>query len=225
MGLRREELETIRGSVADDKLINYIQRELSISKEMLNGLRSIIAKIDNISETEIGGFIKDLERSKEEVSNIQRELLNYISRLTPALSHREDWIRIISKLNGVVDKFSGIAYRLEYLVRRGWSIPQTVKENIISLSDSVSESIDSFYQALGLMLDNTEKALEQREKVSKMESKADEYFRRSTFSILESNLSIHSIVLLLSIAEMLEDVSDLLNAAADDVYIIMLSLL
>jgi len=223
MGLRREELEISGRAIADERLIGFIQRELSISKKMVKTLREIISRIDNVQK-ELGKLVEDLERSKEEVLKMQRETLSYISRVTPALYHREDWIRALSKVGNIVDKFSGIAYRLEYLVKRGWAIPLTIRENLLSLSDSVSEILDNLYQSLGLMLTDVEKALKYREKVSETESRADDYFRRSTFSILEANLSFQSMILLLNIAEMLEDVSDTINAVADDLYIVMLDL-
>ena len=222
MSLRREGLGGAGKAIADERLIGLIQRELSTSKEMLKTLREVIARVNEKSE--IRRHISELERAKGDVVNVQREALSYISRVTPALYHREDWIRILSKVNNVVDKFSGIAYRLEYLVEKGWEIPPEIRKNLLSLSDSVSEVIDNLSHALGFLLIDAEKAFKYRERVSQSESRTDGYFRKSTFSILGSNLSFQSVLLLLNIAEMMEDVSDTLNAAADDLYIIMMDL-
>ncbi|HFC49595.1 MAG TPA: hypothetical protein ENJ59_02570 [Thermofilum sp.] len=56
------------------------------------------------------------------------------------------------------------------------------------------------------------------------EAEVDSKFRSATFSILSANLSPNTIILLLNLAEMLEDVSDTLTSATEDLYIILLSM-
>lgn len=225
MSIRREDVEARRVSISDNRIVSYLEQELTVSKSMLKTISSVLSRLNELAPEDMAEAVEDINGSKEEIIGVQRELLNYLSRASAALYHREDWIRIISKVGNVVDKFSGIAYRLEYLVGRRWTVSDDVKSRMVGLSLAVERILDLFSQTLSLMLVDAEKALRLRDRISVAESEVDELFRRTNFAVLESNLSFHSILLLLNIAEMLEDVSDTINAAADDAYIILLGLL
>ena len=222
MSLRREDIEVVKLSLSDIKMINYLQRELTLAREMLSALRGIMV---NMREERIAAKIKSLEETKEEIFKVHSELLTYLSRISPALYHREDWLRVASKIISIVDKLGGTAYRLEYFARRGWELPGGIREKLTDLARSVDLMLDAFSRMLSLTAAGKPKrAFTLRDEILKAESSSDSLYRSLTFTILESDLSVASMMLLMSTAEMLEDISDTINAAADDLYIILLDM-
>jgi len=181
--------------------------------------------INEFDEEKMSAIIKESNSLKREILGLQEDLLSYISRTSPALYHREDWIRIISKLGNVIDKMSGAAYRLEFLIKNKWEITSGIQKNLIELVDSVEEIINIYTNVLNLLIIDPVKASALRKNVSEKEAEIDELYRRSLFNTLKSNLSFSTILLLMNISEMLEDISDTINSAADDTYIILLDLI
>ncbi len=212
-------------SISDVRLINFLRKELSLSKEMLRGLRYALSMLNEANLEEAKRGLYEIMRSKEEASSVQRDLLNYISKVSSGLYHREDWIRVSSKVSNIADKFSGIAYRLEFFINKKWITPNPVKERLIKISDLLHEMIEKFDQILYAAINDPEKGLVLIDEIDKYESQIDEEYRQATFAILDSNLSVPGMVLLLNVAEMLEDVSDTLNLASDDIYIVVLDLI
>ncbi len=222
--MRREDLEVKKTLLSDSKIINYLEQELNLSKSMLQDIREILRIVNKFDEEKMREMTSNALRIKEEISGIQEGLLSYISKTSPALYHREDWIRIISKLGNVVDKMSGAIYRLEFLVKNKWEITSMIQSKLIQLADSVEDIIDEYINVLKLLMVEPSKALELRKSVTMLEAKIDELYRESIFETLKSNLSFSTILLLMNISEMLEDISDAINSAADDIYIVLLDL-
>lgn len=222
--MRREDLEVKRTSLSDSKIIGYLEQELTLSKSMLRDIKEILRIVNTFDEEKLNTAIRDSLTIKDNISQIQESLLSYISRTSPALYHREDWIRITSKLGNVVDKMSGAIYRLEFLVKNRWEITGNIQDKLIKLTEAVEEIINEYVNVLNLLILNPSKALALRKSVAAWETKIDELYRSSIFETLKSNLSFSTILLLMNISEMLEDISDAINSAADDIYIILLDL-
>ncbi|MCD6563645.1 MAG: DUF47 family protein [Thermoproteales archaeon] len=222
--MRREDLEVKRTSLSDSKIIGYLEQELTLSKSMLRDIKEILRIVNAFDEEKLNTAIRDSLTIKDNISQIQESLLSYISRTSPALYHREDWIRITSKLGNVVDKMSGAIYRLEFLVKNRWEITGNIQDKLIKLTEAVEEIINEYVNVLNLLILNPSKALALRKSVAAWETKIDELYRSSIFETLKSNLSFSTILLLMNISEMLEDISDAINSAADDIYIILLDL-
>ncbi len=224
MGLTREEVEVRGAAYADEKIVHMLTRELTLSKEMLKTISRVVGRLDEAPGCELKGMLGALGSIKREIEGLRRDLLTYISKVSPGLYHREDWLRISSKVYGVVDKLSGIGYRLDYLISKGWKVTPEVRERLSQLASSIEGMIDLFFLMLTSLTQDLEGVARKYEEINALESTIDEHFRRTTFTILESNLSFSTVILLLKVSEMLEEVSDALCSAGDDLYMIALGM-
>lgn len=221
MSLTREHLEMREGAIADTKIIAYLEEEVRGALQLLSMVKEVVGSLDSLSLSRFKEVMDSAKRIKEETERTHRDLLAYISRVSPALYHREDWLRATYNVRNSIDRISGILYRLEFLVSRGWAVPQDVKVSILELCESVIGVTESFRQIINLIPSNPSMALNQCSKLAHSETEADAKFRSSTFVILSSNLSPNTVILLLNIAEMLEDVSDIIYSASEDIYIVL----
>jgi len=224
VSLTREDLERRRRAIADSKIVAYLDEEARQAVQMLTTIREVLASLDGLQPSQLKEVMDMSRKIKEEAEKTHRDLLGYISRVSPILYHREDWLRATYKVRNVIDKLSGILYRLEYLASRGWLVTPPVRSSMVELCDSVVEVVETFRQLLNLIVTNPSQALSQCSKLSLSEASADSKFRSSSFAILSSNLSPNTIILLLNIAEMLEDVSDTLYSASEDIYIVLMNM-
>jgi len=223
LGLRREDVEGAVKSIADMKLIEMQSRKLQLLNEIVKSVRLIVGKMGGIDVGELEARIADIDGSKREIELLKRDFLEYVSKMSPSLYHREDWLRMSTKIYNATDKAIGVVHRLEYIIRRGWSVPDSIRERIAGLMDVVSKIINEHNQALRNMA-NKEYAFEKFRSVDKLEKECDMAYRSTIFSILESNISTPAMLILLDIAEMLEDISDIITSATDDLRIILLNL-
>ena len=223
MSLRREDVEGAVKSIADMKLISIQSKELHLLNEIVKSIRLIVGGVGNIDVSELETHISDIDGAKREIELLKRDFLEYVSKMSPSLYHREDWLRMSTKIYNATDKAIGVVHRLEYIIRKGWSIPESIKDRIASLMDRVSKIINEYNQALRNMA-NREYAFEKFRNVEKLEKECDNAYRSTIFSILESNISTPAMLITLDIAEMLEDISDIITSATDDLRIILLNL-
>lgn len=212
-------------SVADVKLISYIRRELLLSRDMLNEITRVLKSMDSVDKEDSRERLERIRSSKKDVETIQLDFLNYISKISKGMTHREDWLRVESKISNITDKLSGISYRLGFLLEKNWSVPRDILDKLTIISSTLDKMIQSLDTILVKTSEDPETALKSIKNLSKIESEIDFHYRDVLFTILDSNISQSSMLLLLNIAEMLEESSDILNNAANDLYIILFDLI
>ncbi|MCD6457552.1 MAG: hypothetical protein DRJ39_00265 [Thermoprotei archaeon] len=223
--MRREDLSRPFKSIADQRLIEKYLEELRLLNDIIKSVYIIITQADNISKEELEKHIGIINNSKTEIELIKKDALQYISKTSPSLYHREDWLRIATKIYNATDKAGGVIYRLEYMVNKKWQIPSPIKKGLANLTDNVMKIVNEFVSALKCLTLEEAKISERFKAIDQLEKKADENYRKIIFTVLESNIAASSMFLLLNIAEMLEDISDTITLAKDDLHIILLNML
>jgi len=212
-----------RPTTADERLAGILRSELMTAKEMLKSIINVLRGVGEAEEAELKRMLKEIGEGKRRIELLQREFLDYFSRVAPSLYNREEWMGMFAKISGIVDKLSGIAYRAEYLASKSWRLPRGVREALVELASSLLSIIDQYLLMMNVALSEVDKALEARRRIALTEAEIDSRYRRATFAILDAPISAPCAILLLYIAEMLEDVSDLVNSVADDLYLVALS--
>jgi len=210
-------------AAADERLMSNLRNELLLAKEMLKSIANALAFLGARDYSSVRKLVEEVIGTKKRVEMMQRDFLTYFSKVAPSLYNREEWMGMFSKVSGIVDKISGIAYRTEYLSLKPYEIPEGVRATLAEMATLLASIIDEYVTMMNNALTNPSKALESRSRVAALEAEMDSKFRAATFTILENPSLGQLALLLLSMAEMLEDVADLLNAAADDLYLITLS--
>lgn len=213
---------TIAGApaaTADEKLMTLLRNELLAAREMAKSLSSLLMGGVGPEPTTA---LKDIGEQKKHAEMIQQEFLSYFSRIAPSLYSREEWIGMFSKIGGVVDKVGGLAHRIEFLLAKPWEPPPALRSLLVKMTSLLLSMMDNYLAMMNSALTNRDRALEARDRISNEEKGMDTFYREAIFSTLEANLLAPITLLLLNIAEMIEDAADLLNSAADDLYLITL---
>jgi uncharacterized protein Yka (UPF0111/DUF47 family) len=210
-------------AAADERLMSNLRSELLLAKEMLKSIANALAALGSRDYPAVRKFVEEVAGAKRRIEMMQRDFLTYFSKVAPSLYNREEWVGMFSKVSGIVDKISGIAYRTEYLSLKPYEIPEGVRAVLSDMVSLLASMIDEYVTMMNHALTNPSRALESRSRVASLEAEMDSKFRAATFAILENPSLGQLALLLLAVAEMLEDVADLLNAAADDLYLITLS--
>ncbi len=212
------ELESRKSATADEKLLNILRSELLIAKEMLKGVLNAFNALGKGEYEAVRWLSEEARKSKENAVLLQRSFLEYFSAVAPSLYSKEEWLRVSSKMLGILDKLGGITYRVEYLVSKSWNVPVDIRMVLIDMATALISMMDEYTVMINALTRG--KAAEIRGRISAIEASIDAKYREATFKILEASIPASLMILLLSIAEMLEDVSDLVDSAADDTYLV-----
>lgn len=212
-------------SVADSKLIQLLRRELQQARDILSELGRVIDDLNNARYKEENlKRLDHIRELKKAVSESQTEYLSYLSKVGRSLVHREEWVRIGLRVMDVLDKLSGITYRLSFLIEKSWLVPPPVQSLLSSMCGEVNGMVQGLESILLKLQGSPSEALEELKTISALENRVDEIYRSVMFEILSANISGNTALLLLSVAEMLENSSDTLYELTNNIYIILLDI-
>ena len=212
-----------RPLTADERLIEMISSEIRIAREMIKNIAMIINQMGEGSKESLSSLLNDIRGGKRSVEGMQREYLDYFSRIAPSLYTLEEWMNVFAKIEGAVDKLGGVAYRLDYLVSKPWGLPEEVRNVLVELANGLMDITSRFTNLALAVTSNPDAVFKIWREIAQAEAQIDNIYRKATFTILDAPLSTQFTILLLSISEMLEDVADLINSASDDLYLIVIS--
>lgn len=209
---------------ADERLADNLRSELLIAKEMLKEIASSLRALEKQEGSLVRKHVEEVINSKKRVELLQHDFLTYFSKVAATILNKDEWMGIFSKISGILDKISGVAYRIEHLHARPSRPPTTVYGKLAEMTSLLASMIDDYIAMMNHALTNPGKALEYRGRISAAEAEMDFKYRDATFTILEQPSLDPMMLLLLDVAEMLEDIADLLNSASDDLYLVALSI-
>jgi len=213
-------------SVADTRLTQMLRHELQQARSILSELSRVI---ESLNDPERRGDnlerLNHIRKLKDEVSASQAEYLSYLSKVGRSLVHREEWVRIGFGVMDVLDKLSGVTYRLNFFIEKSWLIPTPVQSLLAKMCHEVSAMVQKLDGALFKLQSSPSEAVEELKLISSYENRVDEIYRSVIFETLSANISSGTALLLLSVAEMLENCSDTVYELTNNVYIILLDIL
>ncbi|MGC9106903.1 MAG: DUF47 family protein [Infirmifilum sp.] len=213
-------------SIADAKLIAILRKELTLAQAILNDIARVLKTIeDDTQREEQKKLLENDQIMKNETKDLQTEYLSYLSKISRMLEHKEEWVRIGSRIMAIIDRLSGITNRLSFLIQRNWVVPANIKDGLINMSEELGRMLQTMDELLNKLQSNPAQALDSIKQISELENKIDSIYRSTIFSILDSNVSSSTSLLLLSVAEMLEDISDTVYDLTTNVYILLFYLL
>lgn len=213
-------------SVADSKLIQLLRRELQQARDILSEVGRVINSLNEAERREDNlQRLNHIRELKNAASEMQTEYLGYLSKIGRSLVHREEWVRIGLRIMDVLDKLSGITYRLSFFIEKSWLVPPSVQGILADMCSEVSAMTQRLENLLVKLQTSPAEAMEELKVISAFESRIDEMYRSVMFEILSANISSSTALLLLSVAEMLENSSDTLHELTNNLYIILLDIM
>jgi len=214
---------SIKSPLGNEKVINFIYAQLNQIYDLLEISFQMTYSIYSVKKVDIN--INKLVESKDRIDELRKDIISYISKASPAMLNKEDWIRILTKLNGIADKSIGITYRLSEVYHRKWNIPKDVGILLSDLAGKVLNSFKTFREIVLQMTHAPDKALEKCLTIDKLEKIIDKQYREMSFKILEMKRSFDKKYVIKEIADMFEEISDTIQDMTDDIRIIILNII
>ncbi len=138
-----------------------------------------------------------------------------LAEIGAILIAREDFLRFTNLSSEIADFSEGIAFYLVEIMEHNWAIPADVKKDIQKLSLAVLDSVLKLRETMMVLNYGPQKTLERAKDVEIAERIVDEQYRALTIKVLIGKLDTPVLLLLRDILQMMENIADKAEDAAD----------
>jgi len=213
----RETEEQIRRTVLDTEQ-EHIRRTLEAVRELTNMVSDFVDQ----NPKEIDSRVAQIKKLKDEAAEQKRVLIRQLAESGMLLLNREDFLHLAVQIGEITDYCEGAAYRISYMTKNEVHIGEDVRQSLLSLSKNVLKTVTNLRETILSLSYNRQRALDMAQNVEVAEYAVDELYRELEFKIFESKLDTRTILILWSLAGLLEDISDKAEDAIDSIRILAL---
>jgi len=207
------------------------RKALDVSRDHLREVVDISRKISQLVTVFVNGdknlaqeLFADIKKAQNDVDAARRNVSRELAEIGAILMSREDFLRFTNLTSEIADYCEGIAFRLLQIMERGWKVPKEIKEDLITLSDAVFDTISKLRETVMTLNYGTAKALEKTREVEAAERVVDEIYRQLEVNIIDSKMEFPPMFLLWTVVQHLEDAADKAKDASDAARILALTI-
>jgi predicted phosphate transport protein (TIGR00153 family) len=206
---------------ASFRLLDFVMEH---SKKLWNSYRYLEEMMElylkNRTNKRIKELAEEIKKVEKEGNDVKLRIFDYLARVGEALMYREDWMRLILNLDGLLDYVDSISYRLSIAASKKWYLTPEVAEEFRKLLLLINMMFDKLKQALSLLSTDALKVLELCNELEDLEGEVDERHRELNLVLLESNISFSAFMVLYEVLERLETLADLAVKTGDNLRLI-----
>ncbi|MBO3802487.1 MAG: DUF47 family protein [Candidatus Brockarchaeota archaeon] len=207
------------------------RRSLQVCQELMRLV------VDTVRETVVqtGAFQKgdfkaveqaygNITQLKEKAMETKRGLTNELIEAGAILLSREDFLRLAAPITEMSDLAEGVSYRLKELASRKTKVPKEICSDLVNLADAVLNSALRLREVIISLSYDPSKVEELAKNVESSERIVDTLYRSTdTRIIFYDKIEIPIIIVLRDIANLLEEIADKTEDAADSARVLALS--
>jgi len=217
MTFPRETEDQIRRTVLDTAQ-EHMRKVLEATRELTNMVSDFAEK--NSKEMDV--HLSQIKKLKDEAAERKQVLLRELAESGMLLINREDFFRLAVQVGEILDLCEGAAHRLNYIARHNVRITDELRSGFLALSKNVMKTVTNLRETVLSLSYSRQRALELAKSVEVAEYAVDEMYRELEVKIIEQKFEIGPTLLLWSLAEFLEEISDKAEDAIDSTRVLAL---
>lgn len=197
--------------------------------EQMRGVARTVSKTVSIISDAIDAFLmndnnklKDLtsqsRRLKELAESMKEDALTYLARLGNLLLTNALYRSAFLKLTRIAQQSEGLVYRLYVMSSNSIQVTKDIRELLAEFANHIVKEYEKLETSIEHLTSNPKKSYEEAHKILSIEESADDIYRKLTFQIYKkASSNMIGVLLLRDVAEMLEDIADLIRDTSEDV--------
>lgn len=205
--------------------LNLCQDLTRVSLETVRGVHNMIVAFSEGKTAELEMHGSKVAELKNEASNLKRSLAEELISAGAILFSREDFLRLAAPLTEIADRADGIAFRLREVWARRQRPDKSVLESLKEHSAAVLDCVLKLREVTYSLNFDIAKVESLATAVESAERNADESYRRFVLKLIDAKVDLPTLVLMKDMAEMLEEIADKAEDAADASRMLALSVL
>jgi len=221
MSLPLEEIDEIENGVYR-KSIDLLSDH---ARKVQDSVRMLVSAFDNFLSLKIADLKSDYQKIsvlEEEADDIKRELIEQLTKSAPTFLYREDFLRLVAKVDEVAELAQSISRQLVRLAENKWVPQPSIGEGLKSMSAEVLTTYERLRDAIMALSMNPRRAIQQVGKVHEEESKVDNIYHDLDFKALMEVKKIERLLVYRDLLGLLEHMTDIIEDASDDLRVLAL---
>jgi uncharacterized protein Yka (UPF0111/DUF47 family) len=201
-------------------LIMLTQENTRLTVEVFREALQIFDAVINTKEDDIEKRLSEFKKLINEADQVKLTFIREIQKIGGLLVNREDFIRLISILNDIIDHLEAITLRFAKIRDTNWDIPQNISVNLSKMADLSFQAIKEFRDAIMSLGFDSQKATNFIQQVSETEKTLDMLYVDVDYDIITCSDDLSMVLMLRDVASLFESLVDYIQTASDLVLII-----
>jgi predicted phosphate transport protein (TIGR00153 family) len=219
--LTTEDLNSIINEVyrrSIDLIIEHVRK----TRDALDLAINAVSNFSSSSYNELKDIYEKISQIEEEADNIKRELIEQLTKSAPAFLYREDFFRFTVRIDEIIEYIQSFTRRLLKISESKIEPIPSVKDLLESILTNISSEYDHLKEAVMTLPRNPKKVLDLVVTVHEIESKVDLLYHSADFKLLMEIEDLRKLLLYRDLLHLLEEISDLIEDASDDLRVLAL---
>lgn len=221
MAIPQEDLTTM-GNEVYRKSLDLITEHARKVQDSIRLMVESFSKFSASQRLELKSLYERISAVEEDADRIKRELIEQLTKSAPAFLYREDFIRLIIRVDEVAELAQSISRQLSRISDNGWVPTPIVGELFERVSGEVLTEYEHLRDAIMILPMNPKKAIDLVTTVHIAESKVDSSYYDADFKLLMEVKKIEQLLIYRDLLRLLEDMADLIEDASDDLRVLAL---
>ncbi|MEM2001425.1 MAG: DUF47 family protein [Candidatus Methanomethylicaceae archaeon] len=179
-------------------------------------------KFSTSQRSELKSIYEKVSVVEEDADKIKRELIEQLTKSAPAFLYREDFIRLVIRVDEVAELAQSISRQLSRISDNNWLPSPSIGKLFERLSGEVLTEYERLRDAILILPMNPKRAIELVVSVHEAESKVDSSYYDADFKLLMEVKRIEQLLVYRDLLRLLEDMADLIEDASDDLRVLAL---
>jgi predicted phosphate transport protein (TIGR00153 family) len=195
------------------------------ARKVQDSVRMLVSAFDNFLSLKIADLKSDYQKIsvlEEEADDIKRELIEQLTKSAPTFLYREDFLRLVAKVDEVAELAQSISRQLVRLAENKWVPQPSIGDGLKSMSAEVLTTYERLRDAIMALSMNPRRAIQQVGKVHEEESKVDNIYHDLDFKALMEVKKIERLLVYRDLLGLLEHMTDIIEDASDDLRVLAL---
>lgn len=195
------------------------------ARKVQDSVRILVSAFDNFLSLKIADLKSDYQKIsvlEEEADNIKRELIEQLTKSAPTFLYREDFLRLVAKVDEVAELAQSISRQVVRLAENKWVPQPSIGDGLKSMSAEVLTTFERLRDAIMALSMNPRRAIQQVGKVHEEESKVDNIYHDLDFKALMEIKKIERLLIYRDLLGLLEHLTDIIEDASDDLRVLAL---
>ena len=221
MSLPMEDIDEIENGVYR-KSIDLLSDH---ARKVQDSVRMLVSAFDNFLSLKIADLKSDYQKIsvlEEEADDIKRELIEQLTKSAPTFLYREDFLRLVAKVDEVAELAQSISRQVVRLAENKWVPQPSIGDGLKSMSAEVLTTFERLRDAIMALSMNPRRAIQQVGKVHEEESKVDNIYHDLDFKALMEIKKIERLLVYRDLLGLLEHLTDIIEDASDDLRVLAL---
>ncbi len=213
-----------------DSTENRIYRKsLDVLTEHVRKVQDAVVALVNSFDSYADGNADSLRASYAKISEFEEEadvykmsLIDQLTKAAPGLLYREDFLKLVVKVDEVAELAQSILRLLVRLAEQKWIPASSISEGIKTLAGEVLTTYEKLRDAVFALTMNPRNTIMLVGAVHACEAKVDQLYQELDFRALVEVKQVERLLVIRDLLGMLEHMTDVMEDASDDARVLAL---